>query len=415
MPDLGEGIHEAEVLSIPVSAGQPVKEGETILEVETDKAVVEIPSPVSETVAQVVVNEGDMVTVGDVMIVFGGEPSAASPVDSRDSDTSASHSDTSHRPLPPRVPASPATRRLARESGIDLRLVPPTGPGGVVTAQDVKSFVQSTSQSTGHMDKAPAPPAESKVTVTKESLPDFSQWGPIERHPFRSIRKATAARMMQSWSRIPHVTCQDTVDISELEAFRQRHKTEVEQAGGRLTITVFALKAVVTALKQFPFFNASLDPEAGEIIIKHYFHVGVAVDTEHGLMVPVIRDIDRKSIKELAIEFHERVGRCRARTAARDELQGGTFTITNAGAIGGGFFSPIIHYPEVAILGMGQGRMQPTIVTSASGDYSIKARLIMPIMLCFDHRVVDGADAIRFLQVVMDGLQDPDELLITMI
>ena len=200
-----------------------------------------------------------------------------------------------------------------------------------------------------------------------------------------------------------------------LEDFRQRHVEEVKAEGGRLTMTVFGLKALATALKIFPRFNSSLDLEANEIILKHYFHIGVAVDTEHGLMVPVIKDVDRKSIKELAIELADVVTRARKRKLSRDELLGGTITITNVGAQGGGFFSPIINHPEVAILGLGRGRIQPAVMTSDDGNHEIVPRLIMPIMLCFDHRVVDGADAIRFLKVIIESLSDPDELLMSMI
>jgi pyruvate dehydrogenase E2 component (dihydrolipoamide acetyltransferase) len=221
--------------------------------------------------------------------------------------------------------------------------------------------------------------------------------------------------MTSSWTQIPHVHCQDNVDITKLEDFRQKHKADINAAGGRLTMTLFAIKAVATALKNYPYFNASLDLQAQEIIIKRFFNIGIAVDTENGLMVPVIRDVDRKSIKELATEVDGAIKRVRAGTHGREEMQGGTFTITNAGALGGSHFSAIINHPEVAILGLGQGRMQPAVVTDERGRHEIVPRLIMPIVLCFDHRVVDGADAIRFLRLVIDALEDPDELLITMI
>jgi pyruvate dehydrogenase E2 component (dihydrolipoamide acetyltransferase) len=221
--------------------------------------------------------------------------------------------------------------------------------------------------------------------------------------------------MSLAWSQIPHVTSQDSVDITRLEAFRQKHKSEIEAIGGKLTLTVFALKAVATALKAYPNFNATLDTDAGEIIIKQYYHIGVAVNTDKGLIVPVVRDVDRKSIKELSVELGELVQRTRERKTKLDELQGGSFTITNAGAMGGGFFSPIINYPEVAILGMGQGRLQPVVRRKNDEDYEIVPRLIMPIVLCIDHRVLDGANAIRFLRVIIDSLEDPDELLMSMI
>jgi pyruvate dehydrogenase E2 component (dihydrolipoamide acetyltransferase) len=314
------------------------------------------------------------------------------------------------------IPASPATRRLARELGVDLHQVTPTGSGGLVTADDVRAFAETGKEMVEAPVAAEVIPAEAPaVSIPSPALPDFTKWGPVERVPFRSLRRATAKQMVIAWSQIPHVTSQDQVDITKLEAFRQKHKAEIQAKGGRLTMTVFALKAVATALKTYPQFNATLDVEAGEIIIKNYFHIGVAVNTDNGLIVPVIRDVDRKSIKELSIELNDMVEQTRSRKISLDDLQGGTFTITNAGAMGGGYFAPIINFPEVAILGMGQGRMQPTVIDKGDDEHEIVPRLIMPIVLCIDHRVLDGADAIKFLKVVIDSLEDPDELLISMI
>jgi len=423
LPDLGEGVHEGEVLAVHVSLGQEVKEGDIILEVETDKAAVQIPSPFSGTVAEILVKPGDTVNVGDVMMTFSnGEQAEAVEVQKQLDLPSEAVEAESAAPLPPAqeqkgpVPASPATRRLARELGVDLHQVTPTGSGGLVTADDVRSFAAS------GKDVAEAPaageviPAEATAdSIPSAALPDFTRWGPVERVPFRSLRRATAKQMVIAWSQIPHVTSQDQVDITKLEAFRQKHKAEIEAKGGRLTMTVFALKAVATALKTYPQFNATLDVEAGEIIIKKYFHIGVAVNTDNGLIVPVVRDVDRKSIKELSIELNALVEQTRSRKIPLDDLQGSTFTITNAGAMGGGYFAPIINFPEVAILGMGQGRMQPAVMDKGNGEHEIVPRLIMPIVLCIDHRVLDGADAIKFLKLVIDALEDPDELLISMI
>ena len=297
---------------------------------------------------------------------------------------------------------------------MDLRQVPPTGRGGVVTADDIRAFAPAKELP----EQAPAPEAATATvpagSAPAANLPDFSQWGSVRRVPFRSIRRATARQMVTAWTRIPHVNSQDSVDITPLEAFRRKHKAEIEAAGGRLTLTVFALKAAATALKMYPQFNASLDETAQEIVLKQYFHIGVAVNTDDGLIVPVIRDVDRKSIKELAVELQELIRRTRSRKVSREELRGGSFTITNAGAVGGGFFTPIINYPEVAILGMGQGRLQPAVVTAEDGTQRIEPRLIMPLVLCIDHRVLDGADAIRFLKAMVDALEDPDELLLAM-
>lgn len=419
LPDLGEGVHEAEILKVAVAEGDSVVEGQPILEVETDKAAVEIPSPVSGRVSEVRVAVGDIVKVDEVLLSFdapaingtahispGKEPKTISPP-----------TPDAERQGP--IPASPSTRRLARELGVDLHLVSASGAGGVVTREDVEAYAKgrATPPATAapKTEEAPPPAHLSLPPPTAPSaLPDFSVWGPIERHPFRSIRRATATQMSASWSHIPHVHCEDSVDITRLEEFRQRHKREIASAGGRLTMTIFAMKAVATALKAHPHFNASLDLENREIIVKNYFHIGIATDSDHGLLVPVIRDVDRKSIKELAVEVAQAVDRVRAGKISRQELQGGTFTITNAGALGGHRFSAIVNHPEVAILGLGQGRMQPVVINDGGG-MEIVPRLMMPIVLCFDHRVVDGADAIRFLRLIIGALENPDELFLTMI
>jgi len=420
LPDLGEGVHEAEILAVAVQKGQTIQEGELLLEVETDKAAVEIPSPVSGVVDTIHIQPGDIAKVGDILVTFEveGQEVRKEAAPAEKPEVAPPHSNAapvSDKKRP--VPASPSTRRLARELGVDLHLVTPTGSSGLVTKEDVKRFAEGKTAAS-EAEGQPSAARKTYLPTTEgvaDGLPDFSQFGPIERLPFRSIRRATANRMMASWSQIPHVNCQDMVDITSLDEFRRRHKDEIGAIGGRLTMTVFALKAVATALKQYPQFNASLDLANQEIIIKKYFHIGIAVDTEHGLMVPVIRDVDRKSIKELSIELHQAITRARERQSPREELIGGSFTVTNAGAIGGSHFSAIINHPEIAILGLGQGRMQPAVMTDQEGNHTIVPRLLMPIVLCFDHRVADGADAIRFLQVIINSLQDPDELLITMI
>jgi pyruvate dehydrogenase E2 component (dihydrolipoamide acetyltransferase) len=420
LPDLGEGIHEGEIVAVHVSPGQKVSEGDVIFEVETDKAAVEIPSPYTGVVSEILVAVGDTVEVGTVMLRFengadrGARETSADtrqPPSAQQAEAGKSpRSDKHERP----VPASPATRRLARELGVDLHEIAPSGAGGVVTADDVRAFAadrKSARAEKGGSGHDAAAPADRRPAAVE--LPDFSKWGPVERIPLRSIRKATASRMATAWSNIPHVSSQDSIDVTRLESFRQKHKSDIEAVGGRLTLTVFVLKAVAAALKAYPQFNASLDVASQEIIHKHYYHIGVAVNTTDGLIVPVVRDVDRKSIKELAVELKECVRQTRERKIPRESLQGGTFTITNAGAMGGGFFTPIINYPEAAILGMGQARLQP-VVDSAEGG-RIVARLMMPAVLCFDHRIADGADAIGFLRVLIEALEDPDELLMTMI
>ena len=424
LPDLGEGIHEGEVLAVRVSVGQTVKEGDIILEVETDKAAVEIPSPYTGTVLEILVTPGDAVKVGQVLMTFSvpgeksapaPEPAAAAPKAKTVPAPAAAASPT---PGPPRgpVPASPATRRLARELGVDLALVPPTGAAGLVSADDVRAFAAR-----GKAMEAPAARASATrcgkpapAPGRTPEMPDFSKWGPVERVPFRSIRRATAKQMSLAWSQIPHVSSQDYIDVTRLEVFRRKHKKDVEALGGRLTFTVFALKAAATALKAHPRINASLDAAAGEIVLKKHYHIGVAVNTEEGLVVPVIRDVDKKSIKALAVELHELVQRAQARKISLEEFQGGTFTITNAGALGGWMFAPIINHPQVAILGLGQGRLKPTVVRGEKGP-AIAPRLIMPVVLCIDHRVLDGADAVNFLKIFTQIMGDPDELLMSLV
>ena len=427
LPDLGEGIHEGEVLAVMVAVGDDVREGAPIMEVETDKAAVEIPSPYTGTVTAVHVNPGDIVNVGDVMVTFSDDDTAdATPPPPAEAEAPATVQETQEATPTPRVqgpvPASPATRRLARQLGVDLRAVTPTGPGGLVTADDVKAFADGAAspEATDAATTAPpAPAALSPATPVRPldtqapELPDFDRWGPTERIPVRSIRRAVARQMAIAWEQIPHVSNQNEVDLTRLDAFRRRKKGTIEDMGGKLTLTVFALKAAAAALRQFPNFNASLDSGAGHIVRKHYFHIGVAVDTPDGLVVPVVRDVDRKSLTELAIELNELVARARDRKLAPADMQGGTFTITNIGPMGGGHFTPIINYPEVAIMGMGTARMQPVVRQRDNGRQEIVPRLIMPLVLSVDHRVLDGADAARFMNVVIHALEDPEDLLLT--
>jgi pyruvate dehydrogenase E2 component (dihydrolipoamide acetyltransferase) len=444
LPDLGEGIHEAEIVDVCVAAGDSVREDDIILLVETDKATVEVPSPCTGVVAKIHVEQDDVVQVGDVLMTFttetagktgrrgNGAPEAAEPRAYVQAEVATeltrptAWSKANHR----RVPASPATRRLALELDVELQEVPGSGPGGRVTAEDVRAFAGQDRQETQlaaretdepWSEEIPAEATEARVGEPKSGrplvielppLPDFSRWGPIESVPLQGLRRATARQMTIAWSQIPHVMQQDLVDITELETFRRRHRTDIEQQGGKLTLTVLVMQAVVAALKQFPRFNASLDLDGGRLILKQYYHIGVAVDTERGLLVPVIRDVDRKSMAELAVELSECVKRLRRGRATRDDLQGGTFTITNAGAIGGTAFTPIIHYPEVAILGLARARLEP-VVQGDIDQYTIVPRLYLPLHLTFDHRVNDGADAARFMRTLIDLLHDPESFILS--
>ncbi len=434
LPDLGEGIHEGEVLAVLVAVGDEIHEGDPIFEVETDKAAVEVPSPFTGVVAEIKAKPGDIVNVGDILMTFDGaaaiEPDAGekgreekpraeapkktAPPPAAGAEITPTPASKEAKEGP--VPASPATRRQARELGVDLRQVTPSGPAGLVTADDVKAFAGGKKEAAAEPLAGPEQVSGARpVTMEGPPLPNFEKWGPIERIPMRSIRRATAKQMTLAWSQIPHVHNQDMVDVTRLEEFRRKHKGEIESKGGRLTLTVFALKAVATALKAYPRFNATLDNQSGEIIIKNYYHIGVAVNTEDGLIVPVVKDVDRKSITELAIELYDLVQRTRQRKTTLEEMQGGTFTITNVGPMGGGYFAPIINYPQVSILGMGTARMQPVVRESEEEGFEIVPRLMMPIVLCIDHRVLDGADALQFVRLIIDDLEDPDQLLMTMI
>jgi len=424
LPDLGEGIHEGEVIAVLVSVGDEVNEGDPILEVETDKASVEIPSPYTAKILQIMVKPGDVIKVGDVMMTFsnGGEDLAEATTEKKPAEPAATTAAPEMLPAGKKgpVPASPSTRRLARELGVDIQRVSPTGKAGLVTAEDVRYFAgknEAAEEETGEPLTAPtaAVPLEKAAAAAEAPpLPDFSKWGSVQRLPLRSIRRATAKQMALAWSQIPHVNSQDEVDVTRLEDFRRRQKSLIESQGGKLTLTVFAVKAAAAALRKFPNFNVSLDPDKGEIIRKDYYHVGVATDTGDGLVVPVIRDADRKSITEIAIELSELVQRTRSRKIGLEELQGGTFTITNIGAAGGrGHMAPIINYPEAAILGMGLARMQPVVTGNNDGEYDIVPRLILPVVLAIDHRVLDGVDSAKFLDFFRRTMEDPERFLLS--
>jgi pyruvate dehydrogenase E2 component (dihydrolipoamide acetyltransferase) len=428
LPDLGEGIHEGEVLQVLVSEGDDIKEGNPILEVETDKAAVEIPSPYTGKVKKILVKPGDSVRVGDELIIFDvaekegltqeevpkAEPS---PVEEPEMEKKepAVPAEAAERPRAAEgpVPAAPSTRRLARELKVDLRQVVGSGPGGRVTDEDVQSFAEGKGA-----EKIEKPPEEREraarpLEVVAPELPDFSKWGPVEKVPLRSIRRATARQMALAWSQIPHVNSMGEADVTLLDGFIKKHKADIEQKGGKLTLTVFAMKAAAAALRANPRFNASLDPASGEIILKRYYHIGVAVNTDDGLIVTVLRDVDRKSITEISIELKELVERTRGRKATLDEMKGGTFTITNVGPMGGGYFAPIINYPEVAILGLGSARWQPVVREKSGHGHEIVPRLIMPVVLGIDHRILDGADALKFIDMFSQAMGDPEKMLMT--
>ena len=447
LPDLGAGIHEAEVIAVLVAVGDRVQEDQPILEIETDKARVEIPSPVSGMVKEINVKPGDIIKVGSVLMAFDdvAESGAMAGVDTRPVETGRTAAESSKAPtaeaelpredeparvvgqegiqkreakpgaqsVPGPVPASPATRRLARELGVDLQQIPGSGPHGLVTAEDVRAFAAARERPAEVPAPSPAEPAPAApAAVTLPPFPDFERWGPVERVPLRSVRRAAARRLALAWSQIPHVCHQDQADITRLEEFRRRHKAEIEALGGKLTLTVVLLKAVIPALKKHPRFNASLNNAVDEIILKHYYHLGVATDTERGLLVPVLRDVDRKSISELSVELEQLSRRTRAGEVTPEDMQGGAFTITNIGSLGGTGFAPLINYPQVAILGAGRAQLQPVVIGDESA-YEIVPRRMLPLVLAFDHRLLDGADAARFLGMVIEVLEDPEQFLLT--
>jgi pyruvate dehydrogenase E2 component (dihydrolipoamide acetyltransferase) len=431
LPDPGEGIHEAEIVEVLVSEGDQVEDGQLILVVETDKAATEIPSPVDGVVQSIRVKVGDVVRVGEVLMTFLEEGEEEEKKEEEKKEAKAAEEESKApaakakketRPEPEGgeeepVPAAPSTRRLARELGVDLREVTPSGPHGQVTSEDVRAHSKERPEKRPPekplAEESEEPAVSRPVQAEVPPLPDFGRWGPVEKKPLRSIRRATANRMALAWSQIPHVTHEDVADVTELETFRRKHQDEIEAEGGKLTLTMFILKAAVAALKEHPRFNASLDVEKGEIILKNYYHIGVAVATERGLIVPVVRDVDRKSITELALELTELAERTREGNVEREDLAGGTFTITNVGPLGGTGFSPIVNYPQVAILGLAQARLQP-VVQGDLDNYQVVPRLILPLCLGFDHRIADGADAAQFINAIIETLESPDKLMMHM-
>lgn len=431
LPDLGEGIHEGEVVAVHVAKGDEITEGDVILEIETDKATVEIPSPFTGKVMEILVKDGDIIPVGEEMIRFdGGENDAAkSPLKEKPATTQSQGNRPAIATKDHRsqlndgpIPASPATRRLARELNVDLASVPAGGPAGLVTAEDVHRFAKQKEASFNleerelldSLRQEEVPYGARPLIIDAPPLPDFQKYGPLKRLPLRSIRRATAKQMTLAWSQIPHVNSQDSIDVTELEEFRKKHKEAVAQEGGRLTFTILALKAALVALKAHPRANASLDVATGEIILKEYFNIGVAVSTDEGLLVPVIKNVDQKSILALSIELNQLVQRTRDRKVGLDEMRGGSFTITNIGAIGGGGFAPIINYPETAILGFGQARWQPVVQAKDDHKREIIPRLMVPVVLSMDHRVMDGVDGVRFIQKIKQCLEDLGWLMIQM-
>jgi pyruvate dehydrogenase E2 component (dihydrolipoamide acetyltransferase) len=417
LPDLGEGLVEAEIRALLVKEGDVVREDAPLLEVETDKAQVEIPSPFAGRVEKIHVQPGQTVKVGQPLVSFGDATAAgAAAAPAAAAARSAPVSTETRVPKAPApadapVAATPSTRRLARELGVDLHGVRGTGPGGRITDDDVRAATGKPPVAEPAPSRAPAATGPAKplaaVGLEPPPLPKFEQWGPVERQPLSHLRRTIAERMALSAALIPHVTHFDKADITELNAMVTRSFETAKQHGITLTLTSFLLKAAALALREHPQFNASLDPGAGELILKRYCHLGIAVATERGLIVPVIRDVDKKPVMEVARELATLAQRVRDGKATLDDLRGGSFTITNIGALGGTGAIPIINYPEVAILGVARGREE---VVVRGGQ--IVPRTMLPLSLTFDHRVADGADGARFAQAVIRRLEAPETLFV---
>lgn len=424
LPDLGEGLTEAEIVAVLVREGDVIKEDVPLLEVETDKAQVEIPSPMGGRVEKIHVEPGQTVKVGAPLVTFGDAPAGTVTPPTRPTAAASTPPAAPARAAAPALPAAterapgpvaatPATRRLARELGVDLKAVRGSGPGGRVLDEDVRTAAAGSrpapAPTTGPAKPvAPAGPAKPLASGGLEvpPLPRFEQWGPVERAPLSHLRRAIALRMTLSATLIPHVTHFDRADITDLDAVITRNLEAARSKGVTLTLTAFLLKAAALALLRHPAFNASLDPAAGEVILKRYYHLGVAVATERGLIVPVLREVDRKPVLEIARELGALAQRVREGKASLEDLRGGTFTVTNIGALGGTAALPIINYPEVAILGVARGRLEPVVRQG-----QIVPRLMLPLTLTFDHRVADGADGARFATEIVQLLEAPERLL----
>lgn len=441
LPEVGEGIDAGTVVAVLVAVGDRIEKDQPVLELETDKAVVEVPSSVSGVVEAVEVKENQEAQVGQVILrVAEGEAAEqeqeAAPSDPGGEDESeavheggearqteaaadtqaeaekeqaAAQDEAAPGPQPTvrkeqaepesggrkLIPAAPSVRRLARELGVNLRAVTGTGILGRISAEDVRRMAEG--------GAAPAAPGAIPAAALPE-LPDFGRWGETERQPMTGIRKATVRAMTQAWSSVPMVTHFDKADITEFEALRKKYQPKAEAVGAKLTPTAMLIKIVAGALRKFPDFNASLDLKTNEIVYKRYVNIGVAVDTENGLLVPVIRNADHKNMLELAHELGELAEKARARKLSPEDMQGGNFNVSNLGGIGGTGFTPIVNPPDVAILGVSRGSFEPVYNRETGG---FDARMMMPLSLTYDHRLIDGAAAARFLRWVCQAIEDP--------
>jgi len=445
LPELGEGIEEATIINIFVSPGDSIKKEQSVIEIETDKAALELPSPFDGTISDILVSEGDVIKIGDLIakVAEGGaapkekpakkerkkeekkadekvvEVAVEEPKEEEAEEVEEKVDKPAETKAPEKkeetdnvvsivkdekkvsAPASPSTRKLARELGIDINGVSGTEPGGRISADDVIKFAKNLiakSETTTETHRG-------KYQPNLPALPDFTRWGEIERAKMGTVRRLTAKNLTMAWT-IPHVTQHDKADITELDQLRKANKQKAKDAGGSLTITPILIRIVASALKVFPEFNASIDMENSEIIYKKFVNIGFAVDTDRGLFVPNIQNADKKNIIDIAVELSDISERTRNKKITPDELKGSTFTVSNLGGIGGTYFSPIIYYPDVAILGVSKSTIEPVYV-----DGNFEPRLMMPLSLSYDHRIIDGAAAARFLTWLVKALEEPFKIL----
>lgn len=418
LPSLGEGADSGTVVNVFVKEGDAIRKDQSILELENEKAVASIPCPTDGIVTKIFVKVGDKINVGQRLLSLAGAeargPSEGQPLVAKAAAPASSAKtlvefkaagaeepeipEEEAHPISGAPPAaSPTIRKLAQDLGIDLRRVTGSERGGRIVLADLKAYVQRLENL--------AAPAKSKTKTEPATKPavepiDFSKWGPVSRKALSSLRKVISRRMAENWTTIPHVTQFDEADVTALHELRKKHAPAYEQKGARLTLTPFVLKALVSALQKHPIFNSSLDEASDEIVFKNYYHIGIAVDTEAGLIVPVLRNADQKSLLDLSKELEELARKARDRKVSADELKGGTFTISNQGGIGGAHFTPIVNKPEVAILGLGRSVWKPVV-----REQQIISRLMLPLALSYDHRVIDGGSAARFVGELVKTLE----------
>jgi pyruvate dehydrogenase complex dihydrolipoamide acetyltransferase long form len=433
LPDVGEGIAEAEIVEYLVQKGDKVKADQPVVKIETDKAVVELPAPVTGVVVEIPFKPGDSVRVGETLLVIDtetAEAEAAPPAEKKEApprEESPAGPLTRERPAEvapakaaepapaaaagERVLATPHTRKVARELKVDITTVKGSGPHGRITDEDVRKAAEEKEKPAAAPERVAAPKAPTAAAVQAPATTgfDFEKYGPTRREPLKGIRKRTAEVMVRSVSTIPHVTHFDEADVTELMSVVEREKPLAVSRGIKLTVLSFLVKAAATGLKQYPKLNCSLDEETGEIVYKDYYHIGFATDTEAGLMVPVVRDVDRKSVLQVAAELQGLSTKARERSIELDDMRGGTFTVTNVGSLGGMWATPIIVHPQVAILCPLRAQPRPLV-----REGQVVIRTVMPLTLSFDHRVLDGADAARYTSFVISLLEDPMRMLVDM-